>query len=199
MTKKMHPEIQKEILERFRKSFGNIPVSSFSDVFKNDSTRTERMVLIYHPDGGCECAATSPSKITKHQEALEGLKREGTSKTDRGSVGVEALKDKIEEIISDTHDVDVKDHHYAKNIVDYLVSQGHLTAPQWQPIETAPKDGTEILAKSLNTWHHVKWNLGEGLKGWLRVEDENLVMNPEFFTAWMPLPEPPQTDSAEVE
>lgn len=40
----------------------------------------------------------------------------------------------------------------------------------WQPIETAPRDGTVI-----DLWHHAG------------------VMGDDSFTHWMPQPEPPET------
>ena len=66
--------------------------------------------------------------------------------------------------------------------------------PQWQPIETAPKDGTAILS----TWHSLfkyqdKWFIQpvffrDGI--WLHLwdHDETLPLNP---THWQPLPSPP--------
>lgn len=67
----------------------------------------------------------------------------------------------------------------------------HFTrAPQWQPIETAPKDGTEILAwdgqgQATISWSNGCWSLVYA--GW-RAEDG------EFDGAinWQPLPAPPE-------
>lgn len=56
--------------------------------------------------------------------------------------------------------------------------------PQWQPIETAPRDGTEILGyrEGLGTWI-VNWDPDE--------QDFSPGWTP---THWMPLPEPPDGD-----
>lgn len=58
----------------------------------------------------------------------------------------------------------------------------------WQPIETAPKDGTRFLAawpdgrREIALWsHNAWWSAGTG---WLRHSKEP--------TDWQPLPEPPK-------
>ena len=66
----------------------------------------------------------------------------------------------------------------------------------WQPIETAPKDGTYILLHNdrlLGPPYIAQWcaeypDFGEC---WLGPADISLH-NPIFFTHWMPLPEPPR-------
>ena len=68
----------------------------------------------------------------------------------------------------------------------------------WQPIETAPKDGTEILIRS--KWgniRHVRWNPDLWQGCWSPPDDELLAINPHFGMQphWMPLPEPPEVSS----
>jgi hypothetical protein len=66
-------------------------------------------------------------------------------------------------------------------------------ASQWQPIETAPKDGTWILAFDPEWGHQiVKWNF------WFAPPDERGAFQTEDtydrnIIAWMPLPTPPET------
>ena len=62
---------------------------------------------------------------------------------------------------------------------------------EWQPIETAPRDGTEILAAQLV--RETEWIrqvcvffAGEWMVSW-----DHRSMDPSH---WMPLPEPPEGD-----
>ena len=71
---------------------------------------------------------------------------------------------------------------------------------QWQPIETAPKDGTCILGVWVYTEDYslVKW----GRRGWEGYCDGEKSkpaqgscfkdLHEPYLTHWMPLPEPPK-------
>lgn len=73
----------------------------------------------------------------------------------------------------------------------------------WQPIESAPKDGTEIIAVDNSAltptpyvvcWKYNTWVVG-GKTVCIFVDDEDIGVdvNDIFFlkpTHWMPLPEP---------
>ncbi len=69
---------------------------------------------------------------------------------------------------------------------------------QWQPIETAPRDGTRILATDgveVSTTHwedcwacHAEIAHGPGDDGGWTIYDHHEEWNP---THWMPLPPPP--------
>jgi len=76
---------------------------------------------------------------------------------------------------------------------------------KWQPIETAPRDGTEILGFWQYVYHGdnartcgqrvIAWD--KQWNGWLDDEGEThtygAVENKGgLFTNWMPLPEPPE-------
>jgi len=71
---------------------------------------------------------------------------------------------------------------------EYTLRAWELAQPQWQPIETAPQDGTKFLLLGMNNeisfcrWHEEvgAWCYG-GLIG--PVDHECL---------WMPLPQPPK-------
>jgi hypothetical protein len=70
--------------------------------------------------------------------------------------------------------------------------RNELSSRQWQPIETAPKDGTYILAYSPDYKHQIVF-----------CDNSEAANNPEWetldgvgfsdkeFACWMPLPEPP--------
>lgn len=65
----------------------------------------------------------------------------------------------------------------------------------WQPIDTAPKDGTEIQSWSTELgWHRVYYNIeyqNFGYDWYDEInEDKDFVIFP-FITHWMPIPEPP--------
>jgi hypothetical protein len=74
---------------------------------------------------------------------------------------------------------------------------------EWQPIETAPKDGTKMLGwaphKLINDpkfrvvtmwWKDTKWRgVGAPAFDWCSTESGSLIGDP---THWMPLPEPPK-------
>ncbi len=65
---------------------------------------------------------------------------------------------------------------------------------EWQPIETAPKDGTEILVCITynlpdDEWETVQWVDGWRSGKWFRYHDKIYIPFPP--THWMPLPPPP--------
>lgn len=76
---------------------------------------------------------------------------------------------------------------------------------KWQPIETAPKDGTEIIAWGIRfgswgytedrkCWTGVKWDRGnwERPGNWFETRATPQYSAGFKPTHWMPLPEPPK-------
>lgn len=63
-----------------------------------------------------------------------------------------------------------------------------VPAAQWMPIETAPKDGTDILAIEGNAIYKAAWNAD--CECWSAFCGQPVVSTPEP-TAWMPIPAAP--------
>lgn len=72
---------------------------------------------------------------------------------------------------------------------------------EWKPIETAPRDGSMILARNAahGTMYVVGWQqpYGDHLEShWDDVGSKNacpaLYFNANYFQHWMPLPDGPQ-------
>lgn len=62
---------------------------------------------------------------------------------------------------------------------------------EWQPIETAPKDGTVILANAGKRVVMCQWEKWpDGRAGWYAFP-HNAILKKELLTHWMPLPAPP--------
>lgn len=61
---------------------------------------------------------------------------------------------------------------------------------EWQPIETAPKDGTPLLLGFPNNCHALVGHCEDDLWGQLD-EDFGFEPWPMAPTHWMPLPNPP--------
>jgi hypothetical protein len=71
--------------------------------------------------------------------------------------------------------------------------------PEWQPIESAPKDGTRILVAFRRIGiHAVSWEEAiNGLEGWCVNDEKHGPYSlrgylDEDILGWMPLPAPPQ-------
>lgn len=94
------------------------------------------------------------------------------------------------------------DAMYDPQGADKLAALDHaldaLEAVEWRPIETAPKDGTAILAWNEDYISIALWN--KACKQWADLTDQGIgdecayTDNP---THWMPLPAPP-ADAVEV-
>lgn len=70
---------------------------------------------------------------------------------------------------------------------------------EWQPIETAPRDGTEILVTSeygdvsVVRWLHNDWQgMCDGEPSIAAQGDTYTDYHHPFCSHWMPLPEPPK-------
>lgn len=75
--------------------------------------------------------------------------------------------------------------------------------PEWQPIETAPKDGAVILVcKRPPKYGRGNWKWGSvrlaSWQGtyWLLMHQSGQYAQDDDLTGWMPLPEPPEQSDA---
>lgn len=62
----------------------------------------------------------------------------------------------------------------------------------WQPIETAPKDGSHVLVYERGRVFEAQWAdtfLGKRNRGWMNYNEGTGEKSP---THWMPLPEAPR-------
>lgn len=85
---------------------------------------------------------------------------------------------------------DGPDHVYG-SVLNALcdMARAYLDAQEWRPIETAPRDGTQIL---LYCEGREAWTIGFWLEprgDWTGIYD---TFTPDRPIAWLPLPAPPQ-------
>ena len=80
---------------------------------------------------------------------------------------------------------------------EYMESLTIPSPPQslspWQPISTAPKDGTDILIMTGETMHVVRWKNVHGDFDYWVVDDNKhgpFTLRGKEPTHWIPLPEP---------
>jgi hypothetical protein len=69
---------------------------------------------------------------------------------------------------------------------------------KWQPIKTAPLDGTHMLVWVRQEEHQVEIAFydpheNSELRGWVRVAGDDYMENTPDY--WMPLPPPPEVET----
>lgn len=65
---------------------------------------------------------------------------------------------------------------------------------EWQPIETAPKDGTRILAWDGRSIHVAYWGWDNPANRLAWLGGHCRIDHIDQPTHWMPLPEPPRQE-----
>lgn len=123
-----------------------------------------------------------------------------------GGVDGDAYDDGSPRTIS-THVCDVIDNTDEEANLDFIVHApadiaallAEVESRRWQPIETAPKDGTYILAYPVlnQVACVVSWQRTRGWLGCWRMPMTNEAA-PYDPTHWMPLPEPPQAKEGDT-
>lgn len=139
-------------------------------------------------------------------EDLAALTREHDANTNflaSASVTAPTLKQVAEEIVRIHRHCDGGPNcSHCPDLVNALVvafkaaQKYAATGPGWQPIETAPKDGTaiDLWVREGGAQFRVigaRWMLGQ----WqcvARGSGQELWVNPSAPTHWMPIPEPPK-------
>lgn len=95
------------------------------------------------------------------------------------------------------HDNDTVRFERLEKIQKYLEAQA--SPSEWKGIESAPKDGTSILAaiRGYKTITLVYWNVH--YKKWCTISENETpdFYDDVFFTLWMPLPTPPNNHNRE--
>jgi len=88
---------------------------------------------------------------------------------------------------------------WERNIKESRYTCCSCKRPLWQPIETAPKDGTEILVYGIATGElggvHEEpevWKVSWFFKDWSLCGGEGYSVWVDSPTHWMPLPEAPR-------
>lgn len=83
---------------------------------------------------------------------------------------------------------------YKANEQDCLDLRAFINAQDgWEPIESAPRDGTEILAWHIQgkNWHQVQWIPSNWAMRW----NNEYCQYDADFSHWMPLPNAPASPS----
>lgn len=64
----------------------------------------------------------------------------------------------------------------------------------WQPIETAPKDGTNILVFAIHPYEDSYITVCAYCQNYKVFMYNGMTVGHAYLTHWMPLPEPPKED-----
>lgn len=79
----------------------------------------------------------------------------------------------------------------------WQAAMAHKGADCWQPIETAPKDGTEVWAFN-GEQARMRWIEGPGYALWVWVDEllEDADPSPDQPTHWQPIPAAPKQEGS---
>lgn len=83
------------------------------------------------------------------------------------------------------------EHSPAMKVACVVYAAALPTTPEWQPIDTAPKDGTDIL---LCRVFHPPIVAGFYDGEWKDFDSADAIKGGMDVTHWMPLPQPPRGD-----
>jgi hypothetical protein len=114
---------------------------------------------------------------------------------------IETLLSQIDELVEATgDDLDIEDRAIREQIRQ-SVSSGSQSSPVsgWQPVATAPKDGTRVLLWWSTCREPVRgrWEINGRSEGWRADGDACIPVNQSDCTDWQPLPLPPVSSGYE--
>jgi hypothetical protein len=95
-----------------------------------------------------------------------------------------------------TTSIDASKHPTIGYLVSELIQEATKPKEQWQPIETAPKNGTDVLVFASGSIYTAYWNME--YNAWMAHNTKNGL--PSFIslkygvTHWMPLPDTPEIE-----
>ena len=139
------------------------------------------------PSGDCESVQEQWDDSFAHQELVDELQpvmvltfevHQLREQAANNSIQIELLEHKLESFREEN---------------ERLKADAGLI--EWQPIETAPKNGTDILVMTGETMHVVRWINIHGDFDYWAVDDNKhgpFTLRGKAPTHWMPLPEPPK-------
>lgn len=96
----------------------------------------------------------------------------------------------------------------ARELLRRFITQAALGVGGWRPMDSAPRDGTRIIASTSWGVEVVKWcdgatfdQFGPG-EGWIGVEQDSTCLPPNYRrdtpqcppTSWQPIPPPPSSE-----
>lgn len=150
-------------------------------------------VMVYEIHGGKVIDYVCDTFIVFHGNAAKDNAEKCLAALQRKPVDVGVLMEKTIEALVDPKQ---QEFHvltgiaWINKVIDHLHAGGHLNTPQWQPISTAPKDGTYILLLEGTTTFRGHWGkfYGESQSKWI---DDGYV-NAHKPTHWMYLPPLPE-------
>lgn len=136
----------------------------------------------------------------------KGCKKPGCNRALRDTIEeqdaqIEALKQDLKEEAARSRHVRMKTIHFINMIggqqEELAALRSQFANSEWQPIETAPKDGQTILGWSDDFTEPTRflwaclhqWNDPKDVFGWVEVDGD--WSTSAKVTHWMPLPKPP--------
>lgn len=85
----------------------------------------------------------------------------------------------------------------SKDLATSIKFEPNELESEWQPMATAPKDGTTVLVAHEH-WRGCGIAQYLGADGWRHLSSDTRINHPEKLTHWMPLPSPPASPGPEM-